>query len=114
MAVTETHPKGVRRTRKGVQRRLPDGASVRFRKVCVLCRRFPRVRGRRGHQTIHVHDGVLIPQSEVTFGDRQLDGNYKIMDRTIIGDRIDVRPERARGSRNHHKFVVVITDGVVS
>lgn len=114
MADTKTHPNGVRGSRKKVGRRLPADARVRFHKVCVLCRRFPRVHGRKGHQTIHVQDGVLIPQSDVTFGDRTVDGNYKLFDRTIVGSRIDVRPEKVRGSRNHHKFKVVITNGVVS
>jgi hypothetical protein len=114
MADTETHPNGAIGSRRRINRRLPAGAKVRFHRVCVLCRRYPRVQGRKGHQTIHVKDGVLIPQSDVTFGDRSVDEAYKILDRTIEGNRIDVRPEKVRGSRNHHKFKVVITDGVVS
>jgi len=99
---------------KRIARRLPDGVRVNFGRICVLCRKYPRVRGRRGDEAIHISDGVMIPEKEVTFHGREIDDSYKLLDRHITADRIVVKPQKVRGSRNHHKFMVILTNGVVS
>lgn len=114
MAETDSDGIGVQGTGKGIARRLPEGVRVDFGRICVLCRKMPRVHGRRGDEAIHIHDGVMIPERDVTFGDREIDGSYKLLDRDISADRIVVKPQKVRGSKNHHKFMVILTDGVVS
>jgi len=105
---------GRRIASKGISGRLPSGAKLRFGRVCVLCRKLPRVQGRKGDQSIHITDGVLIPGTDVSFEGRGIEGNYKILDRDLQASRIVVKPQKARGSHNHHKFMVVLTNGMVS
>ena len=105
---------GRRMKSKGISGRLPPVASLRFGRVCVLCRKRPRVQGRKGDQSIHITDGVLIPGTDVSFEGREIDGNLKILDRDLQASRIEVKPQKARGSRNHHKFMVILTNGMVS
>jgi len=93
---------------------LPALANLRFGRVCVLCRKRPRVQGMKGDQSVHITDGVLIPGTDVSFEGREIDGNYKILDRDLRADRIEVKPQKVRGSRNHHKFMIVLTNGMVS
>ena len=115
MADTEARDRCVRRQGKGIDRRLPASAKVDFRRICILCRKYPRVHGnKKGMMSIRISDGVLILQSDCVHGDRPLEGRYKIIDRMVLGRRIVVRPHKARGSHNHHKFVVVISNGTVS
>lgn len=116
MADTDANGKriGGRAPRGRTHQRLPDGVQVDFGKICVLCRKYPRVHGRKGDAAIHIRDGIMIPGRDVTFQGRPLEGSYKILDRDISADRIEVKPQKVRGSRNHHKFMVILTNGVVS
>ncbi|UCC93413.1 MAG: hypothetical protein JSW25_01735 [Thermoplasmata archaeon] len=115
MADTATTKMGVRGQGKRINRRLPDGARVEFHRICVLCRKRPRVTGGvREDKHLHVKDAVMIPQDDVTFEGQQVDGNYKLMDRDIEAADIVVKHHKVRGSRNHHKFMVILTNGVVS
>jgi hypothetical protein len=115
MADTKTKGMCGEGTRKRISRRLPKSARVEFRRICVLCRKRPRVMGgRREDKTLHVSDAVMIPQADVIFEGREVDGNYKLMDRDIHAAEIVVKHHKVRGSHNHHKFMVILTNGVVS
>jgi hypothetical protein len=115
MAGTEGSKIGRRGRSSGINRRLPQGVRVRFHRICILCRKFPRVSGgRREDKHLHVSDAVMIPQDDVTFEGRQIDGNYKLLDADIHAADIVVKHHKARGSHNHHKFMVILTNGVVS
>ena len=95
---------------------LPARVKLSFSKACILCRKRPRIRRKRrqGEQCFHVSDGVFISQSRCTFRGREVDGNFKLVNRWVFGRRIDVGPQKARGSGNHHKYLGTITDGSVS
>ena len=114
MADTASLKTSGRGSGKRIARRLPDGIRVHFGRICILCRKYPRVHGRRGDEAIHIQDGVMIPEKDVTFQGRDIDDSYKLLDRDISADRIVVKPQKVRGSRNHHKFMVILTNGVVS
>ena len=114
MADIGSHDGQVCARRKRIRRMLPSRVRLTFRKACVLCRKMPRVTGTDGEQGFHVSDGVLIPRSGCTSDGREVDGNFKLVDRWVSGRRIQVWPHKARGSRGHHKFLVTITDGSVS
>jgi hypothetical protein len=115
MADTKTPKMSGRGTGKRINRRLPEGVRVEFHRICVLCRKRPRVSGgKREDKSLHVSDAVMIPQDDVTFEGRQIDGSYKLLDRDIHAADVVVKHHKARGSRNHHKFMVILTNGVVS
>ncbi len=116
MADTNTLDGKVCAKEKRIQRMLPAKVKLTFGKACILCRKRPRVqgKGRQVEQCFHVSDGVFIPQSWCTYLGREIEGSYKLVNRWIFGRRIEVWPQKARGSRNHHKFLVTITNGSVS
>ncbi len=99
-----------------VSRALPDGARVALGRAVVMCRNYPRVQvsPRDGEQGLYVQDGVLILEHGCAFDGHALAGAYKLAGRWISARHVRILPYKARGSRNHHKFVVAITDGVVS
>ncbi len=116
MADTKTRQKRSWAKNKRIDRRLPASASIEFGKACFLCRKMPRVQGKggKGVESMHISDGVMVPQTDCTFEGREVHGNYKIRDRWVSGSHIEVKHHKVMGSHNHHKFLVVITNGVVS
>ncbi len=99
---------------KRIERALPEGIRVILGKAVVVCRNLPRVQGRDDGQNLFISDGVLILESGCAYEGRELVGAYKLIGRWISARRIRVLPYKASGSRNHHKFVVAIVDGVVT
>lgn len=99
---------------KRIERALPEGVKVLLGRAVVVCRKLPRVQGRDDGQSLFISDGVLILESGCAYEGRELVGAYKLIGRWVQAQRIRVLPYKANGSRNHHKFVVSISNGVVS
>lgn len=100
--------------RNQTKRVLPETISDKFGTLAVEMRKMPRPYSKDGEESLMVYDGLA---TVVKAGDAEvLDEGmmFKLRHRIVSAKKIDVKTGKFRGSSNHHKFLVIIHDGVIA
>ncbi|MDO9537547.1 MAG: hypothetical protein Q7J68_04430 [Thermoplasmata archaeon] len=99
--------------RNQTKRVLPEAISDKFRTLAVEMRMRPRPIAQDGEETINISEGlatVLNAGGSKWFEQGMM---FQLSRRFISARKIEIKPMKYRGSGNHHKFLVVIHDGMI-
>jgi hypothetical protein len=99
--------------RNQTKRVLPETISDSFRTLAVEMRKMPRLITKNGEDTMMVYDGLatVVNPGESAYLDEGM--MFRLCRRIISAKKIDVKSTKHHGSNNHHKYLVIVHDGVI-
>jgi hypothetical protein len=88
--------------------RLPDSVELSVDRVSIETRTRPRVVKEAGRQSVRIRDGVATVLDPGTDSLTRRGTCFKVENRKVIAKKVTVKPQKFRGSRSHHKFIMVL------
>ena len=64
-------------------------------------------------KTVHIQDGVVVPERATQFEGCDIDHCIKVKDGCLCAEQIKRIKKKVRGSRQHHKFTYKVKVGVI-
>ena len=102
------------RNRNQTKRVLPAKISDKFGTLAIEMKRRPRPYLKDGQESLMVYDGLatVVKAGDADILDKGM--MFKLQRRTLSAKKIEIKAGKFRGSSNHHKFLVIIHNGVIT